>query len=156
MTIEFNKLMEQVAGMGKMIEKLDFDLRDRLALATSIFESCNHLDAVRERIQWVRQPEIRYRGAAPLETNDAEEINRVAPPPPSPSAAVILAVDGSQVYPNERGLLHYYLLNIGMYVYHHGIDQDIRRRQFAGRLPGHADDAGFAGCVAHRRWIADR
>ena len=123
MTIEFNKLVEQVARMGKMIEKLDFDLRDRLALATRIFESCDDLDAVRERIQWVRQPEIRYRGAAPLETDDAEEINRVAPPPPSPSAAVILAVDGSQVYPNERALLHYYLLNIGMYVYHHGIDQ---------------------------------
>ena len=123
MTIEFNKLVDQVAKMGRMIEALDFDLNDRLALATRIFESSDDLDVVRERIQWVRPPEIRYRGAAPLESANAEAINRIVPAPPTPPAAVILAVDGSQVYPNEQALLHYYLLNIGIYVYHHGIDR---------------------------------
>jgi len=95
MPIEFNKLMEQVVKMGKMIEKLDFDLHDRLALATCIFESCNDLDTVHERIRWVRQPGIsRYRGAAPLASEDAERVNRIVPPPPTPPAATILAVDG--------------------------------------------------------------
>ncbi len=124
MPIEFNKLIEQVVKMGKMIEKLDFDLHDRLALATRIFESCNDLEAVHERIRWVRQPGIsRYRGAAPLAFEGAEGVNRIVPSPPTPPAATILAVDGSQVYPNEQALLHYYLLNIGMYVYRHGVDR---------------------------------
>ncbi len=124
MGIEFNKLMPQVTKMGGMIEKLDFDLNDRLDLATQIFEASSNLDEVYERINWIRQPDVSgYRGAAPLELKTAERINFIAPAPEAPPQATILAADGSQVYPDEQAPVHYYLLNIGMYIYHHGSDR---------------------------------
>ena len=157
MTVEFNKLMQQVVNMGKMIENLDFDLRDRLALATRIFESCDDLHAVRERMEWVKRLDIKdYRGAMPLEAANAEEINRIVSAPPTPAVATILAVDGSQVYPNEQGLLHYYLLNIGTYVYHHGLD----RKPQAGSQPHLVYHEKFVydayGAVIGRRTVDDR
>lgn len=124
MGIEFNKVMPQVTKMGGMIEKLDFDLNDRLELATQIFEASTNLDEVYEHVQWIRQPDVSgYRGAAPLELNNAEPINLITPAPETPVQATILAADGSQVYPDEQAPVHYYLLNIGMYIYHHGSDR---------------------------------
>ena len=160
MTVEFNKLVEQVARMGRMIEKLDFDLRDRLALATRIFESGDDVAAVRERILWLRQ-EDRYRGAVPLDLANAEAVNRIAPAPETPSSATILAVDGSQVYPNEQALLHYYLLNIGLYVYHHGLErkpQAVSRPQLFYHENDVHDSYGAViakGVVDDRRTLAE-
>lgn len=124
MGIEFNKVMPQVSKMGAMIEKLDFNLDDRLDLATRIFEASGNLDEVYERIRWIRQPDVSgYRGAAPLELNGADPINLIAPAPEVPSQATILAADGSQIYPDEQAPVHYYLLNIGLYAYHHGVER---------------------------------
>jgi len=144
MGIEFNKLMPQVTKMGGMIEKLDFDLNDRLAFATGIFEASSNLDEVYERIQWIRQPDVSgYRGAAPLELNTAERINLVAPKPETPPQATLLAADGSQIYPDEQAPVHYYLLNIGMYVYHHGSD----------RIP---EAHSFPYLEYHEKYVHDR
>lgn len=123
MSIEFNKLLEQVRKMGAMISHLDFDMTDKLALAESRLASADDLDAIRRKIAYVRGPEISgYRGAAPLEGPDAENLNYVFDPPYELGYATLIASDGSQVYPNEQSPVHYYLLNIGMFVYHHGQD----------------------------------
>jgi hypothetical protein len=124
LSLEFNKLMEQVHRMGSMIEKLDFDLRDRLRLAVERFQhQAADLDAVRRRIELVRQSDISgYRGAAPLDDPYTEPINAVYAAPPPPRRAAIIAADGSQVYPNEQAPVHYYVINVGMYIYYHGTD----------------------------------
>ena len=105
-----------------MLEKLDFDLGDRLQMAYQRFEQASDLDAVRERIEWVRQSGVSgYRGAAPLEVPRAEPVNPIVPAPePPPASATIVAVDGSQIYPREQNPIHYFLLNMGALVYHHG------------------------------------
>ncbi len=123
MSIEFNKLLEQVRKMGAMISHLDFDMTDKLALAESRLASADDLDAIRHKIAYVRGPEISgYRGAAPLDGPDAENLNYVFDLAYELEYATLIASDGSQVYPNEQSPVHYYLLNIGMFVYHHGQD----------------------------------
>ncbi|MBW7878034.1 MAG: DNA double-strand break repair nuclease NurA [Anaerolineae bacterium] len=123
MSIEFNKLLDQVRKMGAMISHLDFDMSDKLALACDRLYAADDLDVIRRKIAYVRGPEISgYRGAAPLEGPDAENLNWVYPPPSLPPHATLIASDGSQVYPNEQSPVHYYLLNIGMFVYQHGQD----------------------------------
>ena len=123
MALEFNKLVDQVAKMGAMIDKLDFDLGERLELAKKRFYAADDLDAIRDRVDLVRQSNISgYRGAALPDVEFMEPINVTYPPPPPPSNALIIAADGSQIYPNDRASLHYYVINIGLFVYAHGID----------------------------------
>lgn len=129
MSLEFNRIVEQVYKMGAMLEHLDFDLSESIDLARQRFDDCGDLAAVRERIEWVRSSDISgYRGAAPLELPDAEAVNAIIPEPECPPQATIIAADGGQVYPDELAPVHYYLINLGLFVYHHG--QDITPEQF--------------------------
>lgn len=124
MTLEFKDLVPQIANMGAMLEKLDFDLSDRLQLAHERFQAAGDLDAVWERIDWVRQSSVSsYRGAAPLDIPEAEQVNYVGSAPEPPPGATIIAVDGSQVYPREQNPIHYFLLNLGALVFYHGSDR---------------------------------
>jgi len=123
MALEFNKVMPQLHKMSAMIEALDFDMGQHLHIARQRFFDAPDLEATRERVNLVRQSDISgYRGAAPLNNGEAEPINAIiAPPPTRPEHATILAADGSQVYTDEQAPVHYYLLNIGMFIYRYGI-----------------------------------
>lgn len=123
MALEFRKVSDQVEKMSAMIDKLDFDLTDRLRVARERFFAADDLDAIHDRISLVRQSDISgYRGAAPLDPPHSHPINAIYPPPDLPGRATIIAADGSQIYPNEREPVHYYLLNLGLFIYHHGFD----------------------------------
>lgn len=129
MSLEFNKVVQQVYKMGAMLEHLDFDLTAMIDIARKRFADSDDLDLVNERIEWVRSSDISgYRGAAPVDLPDAEPINAVIPEPELPQQAIVIAADGSQVYPDELAPVHYYLINLGLFVYHHG--QDITPEQF--------------------------
>jgi len=127
MTLEFNKLVTQVTQMGLMLEQLRLvDVGEKLELAYHIFQQLDDINRVRERIEWVRQSDVSgYRGAAPFPIVDsAEAINFVYNPPDyAPPQATIIAADGSQIYPDEQAAVHYYLINIGLFIYHHGAQQ---------------------------------
>ena len=123
MSLEFNRIVEQVYKMGAMLEKLDFDVSESVALARQRFDAASDLEEVYERIRWVRSSDISgYRGAAPTDLPNAEPINHIGKEPPLPQEALLLAADGSQVYPDELAPVHYYLINVGLYIYHHGAD----------------------------------
>jgi hypothetical protein len=124
MSLEFTTLVRQVQKMGSMLEALDFDLSSRLDIAKERFAGANDIEHIRERIRIVRQSDISgYRGAAPLDPPYTEPVNFIYPPPSAPSNATIVAADGSQIYPNEQAPVHYYLLNTGIFIYYHGIDE---------------------------------
>lgn len=121
MALEFNKLVDQLQKMGRMIHEIDFDVSDRLQIAIDRFEAATDLDFIHERIDMVRRPDVSgYRGAAPLDAPFHERICDIFPPPPIPTSATIIAADGSQIYPNEQWRMPYYLTNVGLFVYHHG------------------------------------
>jgi hypothetical protein len=123
LSLEFNKIVDQVYKLGMMVQELDFDLHERLELARERFYATGDLESVQAWINLTRQPEVSgYRGAAPLDGPYAEVICNTFPPPPPPPAATLVAADGSQIYPDEQGPVHYYLVNIGLFVYHHGVD----------------------------------
>lgn len=123
MSLEFNKLFEQVRKMGDMLSHLDFDVSDKLALAIRRFEEAGDLDSLRAKIRVVRGPEVSgYRGAAPLDIPEAEPINQIRTAPDAPPAATLIAADGSQIYPNEQAPVHYYLINTAAFTYYHGYD----------------------------------
>lgn len=123
MALEFNKLVAQVQKMGMMLEQIDFDMGEGLLRARERFINAPDMMTVRERIDWIRQPDISgYRGAAPVDLPDAEQINAIVPPPELPPSGTLIAADGSQIYPDELTPIHYFLINIGIFTYHYGTD----------------------------------
>jgi hypothetical protein len=126
MSLEFKKLMQQIAKMEAVLSQIEIDFTGRFHLAKERFERASDLDAVWQRIEWVRHTDVSgYRGAAPLDVPGmtAEAVNFRRAAPPVPDQATIIAVDGSQVYPEEQSPVHYFLLNTGVFVYHHGVSR---------------------------------
>lgn len=119
MTLEFEKVVPQVERMGRALAAQNLDDTQRTLDAWEDFQNLDDLAAIWDRIQLARQRDAGFRGAAPLE----EPINRPYPLPAVPERATLLAVDGSQIYPNSHSAALYYLTNIGVFVYHHGIDE---------------------------------
>lgn len=157
MSLEFNQIVNQVYNMGVMLDALDFDLTSTLDIARARFAAASDLDAVRERIEWVQGSDISgYRGAAPLNLPHAEPINACIPEPPTPPPVTLLAADGGQVYPDEMSPVHYYLTNIGLFVYHHGQDHTPEQYTYP-QLFFHKDHVhDRLGSVISNRVVDDR
>ncbi len=137
MSLEFNKVVDQIEKLGRMLRELDFDVSDRLTIARQRFFGATNLDAIHERIRLVRRPDVSgYRGAAPLDPPYHERICDTFPPPAPVSSATIMAADGSQIYPNDLWRVPYYLINTGLFVYYQG-DERTPLQRTAPRLVYH-------------------
>ncbi len=129
MTLEFTKVVDQVERMGRYLGGRNEALTDRLELAVEWLAACSDLEAVHERIHAVRTSAVSgYRGAAPAPRGHDEIVNGVGPAPAPPPLAVLIAADGSQVYPDPHGSALYYLTNLGVFTTFHG----------SGRVPAQA------------------
>src|SRR5262249_27094442 len=110
--------------IGRMLDEIDLNVGNRLDLAIERFYAATDLDFIHERVEMTRRPDVSgYRGAAPLDPAYHEVICQTFPCPPIPQTATIIAADGSQISPSEHSPLHYFLLNVGLFPYHHGADQ---------------------------------
>jgi hypothetical protein len=117
-TLEFDKVVPQVERMGRALAARNITLSERGDYAWQILDAMSDLEAIHARIKLARERDAGFRGAAPLH----EPVNRAYPRPKAPDLATILAADGSQIYPNTHGAALYYLTNVGVFVYHHGLD----------------------------------
>ena len=115
MSLEFNKVVEQVQTMGRYLGHLNQNLTSKLDLALERFYAATDLDAVHERIKLVRELSVSgYRGAAPAPRPYDEIICGIGALPEPPPSATLVAVDGSQIYPDAHAPAQYYLVNIGV------------------------------------------
>lgn len=107
--------------MGRYLAHKANDAGTKLERALEWFYAATDLDAVHERIKLVRDSSVSgYRGAAPLPRPFDEIVCGVGEAPAPPDSAIVIAVDGSQVYPDPHSFAQYYLINISAFVYHHG------------------------------------
>jgi len=118
MTLEFDKVVAQVERMGRMLAHQGQLDAQRAATAWERLLALDDLDAIQQRVQLAEDREAHYRGAAPC----GEPLNCAYPLPPTPPRATLIAGDGSQIYPDTHAAALYYLTNVGLFVYHHGLD----------------------------------
>jgi hypothetical protein len=124
MGLEFNKIIDKVQKMGWWLSRRDPNLEDRLEEAIELFEASTDLEMIHRRINLVRQSSISgYRGAAPPDAPYDEILPTRVTRPALPPLATVIASDGSQIYPDRHTYPKYYLLNIGLFTYYHGIDR---------------------------------
>jgi hypothetical protein len=122
MSLEFVKVIEQVHKMGDYLGKRETTLQARLEIALAWYHAARDLEAAHDRIQAVRTSSISgYRGAAPAPPPYDEAIPFREATPAAPEQAAIIAVDGSQVYPDIHTIALYYLINLGVFTYFHGV-----------------------------------
>ncbi|HYO89864.1 MAG TPA: hypothetical protein VER79_14540, partial [Candidatus Limnocylindrales bacterium] len=132
MGLEFARLFDQVETMGSYLAHRSESTAEKLALALTWLEAACDLDPVYERIGRVRSSSISgYRGAAPLNGPFGEIVCGVGDCPPPPSPVVLVAADGSQVYPNPHGQMLYYLTNISLFSYAVGLAQGPMQETYA-------------------------
>jgi hypothetical protein len=118
--LELNKLAERVEAMGRCLAQRQEDLQERLAHARELLGRHSLVtEALREKIARARAIDEWRRGALPL----AAHLNERRIPPPLTSPVTLIAVDGSQIYPDRHGIATYYLLNIGSIVLRLGSGQ---------------------------------
>jgi len=115
MSLEFAKVITQVERMGRYLSHRATSMTDRLALAVERLTAADDLEAIHARIKLVRDSVSGYRGAAPAPLPFDEPINMAGTPADVPQPSVLIAADGSQIYPDPHGAALYYLLNIGLF-----------------------------------------
>ncbi len=119
MSLEFTKIIYDIEKMGRYLTfRNQEELIDR-ALEI-LHDKGADLEFIQQRIRMVRESDVSgYRGAAPQD--DAQRaFNAVVPKPMTPPQAILIAADGSQIYPSYESSSLYYVINIGALTYYHG------------------------------------
>ncbi len=117
MTLELNRLTGQVDVMGQKLAERRADAQKRGAEASALLaanpvvtdELLRKIDKARETDEW-------RRGAKPL-GNCLDERHSVTREVPE---AILIATDGSQIFPDRHAITTYYLVNTGTIVFRKG------------------------------------
>jgi len=123
-TLEFNKIVPQIQQMGTDLHGADQAASRKLSAAWEAFQLLADADRIWQQVAIARERDAGYRGIAPFNPAGSpnESIVKTYPLPYCTDRATVLAVDGSQVYPDPHAAVLYYLTNIAVFVYHHGVD----------------------------------
>lgn len=121
MTLEFEKLSREIDQMGRTTrsrqelrqKQLD-EARQLLSLHATDWETlrrCVELakQEVGEKFFWSALP-----------VGEREPLDQGIAPPPCPTQATLFATDGSQIMPDRHAPFLYYVINVGVMIYHHG------------------------------------
>jgi hypothetical protein len=120
MALELNQLTSQVEAMGDTLARRRDSQRDRLTQARELLTDHPIMsDELEDKIRRARDVDQWRRGCRPF-TNLLQEHHHATIPTSSPT---LIAVDGSQIYPDEGAVALYFLLNIGAIVLRLGSGQ---------------------------------
>jgi hypothetical protein len=108
--LELNKVVVQVEAMGQTLAQREAQNEDRLAQARAALKCHAQVSGeLHTKIKLACEVDTSWRGAVPLgHLLDERRLSSPKTPP-----ATLIAVDGSQIYPDRHGIAPYYLLNIG-------------------------------------------
>jgi hypothetical protein len=119
MSLQFDLVETQVKKMGVALADLDIQTAKQRQSAFDAFAQMGDNSAIWAKIMEARERDAGFRGAAPF---NHELMNAAYPLPNLPDRATIYAADGSQIYPDSHGPVPYWLTNLGVFIYHHGLD----------------------------------
>jgi hypothetical protein len=108
--LELNKVVAPVEAMGQALAQRQAQDEDSLARARAALKQHAQVNAeLRRKISLACEVDTSWRGAVPR----GERLDERRSSVPDQVPATLIAVDGSQIYPDRHGIAPYYLLNIG-------------------------------------------
>ncbi len=120
MALELNKLTRQVDRMGQALAQRNDAHRDRLARAKELLAGTPRVTAeLHAKINRARAIDQWRRGALPLgeQLDERRQVARTT------ASAILIAADGSQIYPDRHAIAPYYLVNTAAIVLRVGSGQ---------------------------------
>ena len=115
--LELSKIIEQVDAMSQELVQRQALYRRLLDNARQALIDFDHVDdTLRKKIDRAQEVDPTWRGAYPCDLS----LNARFIPPPTKENASLIAVDGSQIYPNRHGPALYYLINTGVIILRQG------------------------------------
>jgi hypothetical protein len=124
MTLEFEKLSADLDDMAASAFRRQRQTQTQIEVALRrLHESATDWPRIELALGRAEQQADakHYRSARPLDSR--EPLDSHIPVPPCPAEATLIATDGSQILPDRHAAFLYYLINVGVLVYHHGRGQ---------------------------------
>ncbi|MCI0711006.1 MAG: DNA double-strand break repair nuclease NurA [Chloroflexi bacterium] len=122
MALDFTKVVTQVKHLGRTMARQNTTLGQRVDVAQEQFDKLPDNRTIMDRVKLARIKDAGYRGIAPLD-GSREPINAVFSLPQIPERATVIAADGSQIYPDQHSAAFYFLINVGLFTYYHGVER---------------------------------
>ncbi len=113
MAIDFQQVYQKIREIGANAQQRKKTLDERRNRARDLLRHhANNLDGLRYKVETAKEADPAIRCAVPLN----EPLDTHLPPPGSPLNAVLIAADGSQIFPSRHKPILYYLINVGVIV----------------------------------------
>lgn len=120
MSLELNKVTTQLESMGMALAARQRDDEMHLERAwAALAAHARVTDELMDKIRRARAADASWRGALPL----GSRLDERQVPSGKTLPATLIAVDGSQIYPDRHGVAPYYLINVGSIVLRQGSRQ---------------------------------
>lgn len=113
MAIDVQQVYQKIRAIGASAQQRQKALEDRREQARQLLNlHADQLESLRRKLETVKEIDPAIRCASPLN----ERLDFHAPPPASPSNAVLIAADGSQINPDRHDSIQFGLINVGAIV----------------------------------------
>jgi hypothetical protein len=113
MAIDFQQVYQKICEIGANAQQRKKTLDERRNRARDLLRRhADNLDGLRYKVETAKEADPAVRCALPLN----ERLDTHLPPPGSPLNAVLIAADGSQIFPSRHKPILYYLINVGVIV----------------------------------------
>ncbi len=110
MTLELNKVSHQVVQIGEQAAQRAQLHRD------TVPDALKHLSTYIADVDLLEKINLAIKSGWTGAVPTSEQLDEVDDPPPVFSPLTIVAVDGSQIYPDRHGIALYYAINIGVFI----------------------------------------
>ena len=113
MAIDFQQVSQKIQEIGANAQQRKKTLDERRNHARDLLRQyAGDLDVLRWKVETAKQADPAIRCALPLN----ERLDTHLPPPGSPTNAVLIAADGSQINPDRHAAVQFGLINVGAIV----------------------------------------
>lgn len=121
MTLEFEKLSREIDQMGRTTRSRQ-ELRQKQLDEAHRLLSLHATDweTLRRCVDLAKQEVGEKFFWSALPVDEREPLDQGIAPPPCPTQATLFATDGSQIMPDRHAPFLYYVINVGVMIYHHG------------------------------------
>lgn len=113
MAIDFQQVYQKIREIGASAQQRKKTLEERRNQARALLKAnADNLDGLRWKVETAKEADPAIRCALPLN----EALDTHLPPPGSPTNAVLIAADGSQINPDRHAAVQFGLINVGAIV----------------------------------------